>query len=88
MPKSKTTSGPAISRALHKAGFGIVTTRLREGLLVTGGRGRGSFVTVTAQFATDTMAARRANNAADALRELGYEVRQDGGLLFVQKQSV
>jgi hypothetical protein len=34
------------------------------------------------------MAARRANNAADALRELGYEVRQDGGLLFVQKQRV
>lgn len=64
----------AVSRLLRKNGFGIVVSRKREGLLVTCGINRES-CTVCAQFDSDNMAKRRAEEVAAFLRENGYTVR-------------
>jgi len=82
MPKKNSISASSVSRALRKAGFGIVVTRFREGLHVSSGI---NCVHVTAQFDHLKTAIYRAADAADALREKSYHVTQNEQFLSVTK---
>jgi hypothetical protein len=77
-------SAPAISRLLKKAGYGVVATRLREGLLVTSDLWG---ATVTAQFDSDQTAIRRIKDVADYLGEQGFKVRVSGVFVRVFKPA-
>ena len=78
------TSAPAISRLLKKAGYGVVATRSREGLLVSK---HSDGAVVTAQFDLDEMAIRRAKDVAEFLRLEGFTVRESEMLVYVTKQE-
>ena len=80
----RATSASAISRLLKKAGYGVVTTRSREGLLVTRDF-RGA--SVTAQFDLEEMAIRRAKDVAEFLCLKGFKVRQYEMIVYVTKSE-
>jgi hypothetical protein len=75
-----------VSRVLKQSGFMIVSTRKREGILVTHSSVTGG-ATVFVQIDYEPKANKIADEAAEVLREKGYFVNRDGTLLFVEKQK-
>jgi hypothetical protein len=83
--KPTLTNASAVSRFLRKSGYGVVTTRTREGLHVT--RSLFNTVTVTAQFDSDREAVRRATEVFYALQEADYEVTQRQQIIDVKGRA-
>jgi hypothetical protein len=77
---------PQVSRVLKQNGFMIVSTRKREGVMVTNASATGG-ATVFIQIDHEPKANKIADEAAEVLREKGYFVNRDGTLLFVQKEK-
>lgn len=71
-----------VSRVLKQNGFVIVSTRKREGVMVTHSSITGG-ATVFIQIDHEPKANKIADEAAEVLRENGYFVNRDGTLLFV-----
>lgn len=75
-----------VSRVLKQNGFMIVSTRKREGVMVTHSAITGG-ATVFVQIDYEPKANKIADEAAELLREKGYYVNRDGTLLYVEKQK-
>lgn len=78
------TSAPAVSRVLHKGGYGVVVSRMREGLLVTKDD---NGATVFVQIDGDCEAKRVAEDVTRFLREQGFVVTPGttGTILYVTR---
>lgn len=80
--ESPTVNAPAVSRLLRKAGYGVVATRGREGLLVS--RSPGGAI-VTAQFNSEETALSRAIEVAEFLGNEGFTARADEQIVRVSR---